>query len=350
MDRLGLISVLALMLVAGAEAPLPVAPTVQVLDALDQANPQLALSLSDVALRQDISDAHMRACLLLYRGLAGALLGEQALAMRDLTEAINSRALLPAEQGQAFLQRGFLREGLGRSDEAAEDYGAAIALKGYSTAIALNHRGDIYLRRGRLKEAQQDFLAALAADGGQSQQAYYGLGRVAESEGDKLAAQGYYARAIAIDGGFAAAAGRLGAPQGPRDSAAPAQRIVLHPPAPQAERPAALPAVPPLSPLMSMNAFALRPALDPSDHRIWPADEVQLGAWRNEAEARAAWVNIKIQAAGMLDRSRSQILAADIPGKGRYFRLRVLAWPGQSGEGLCRHLAARMLPCFVVRD
>jgi tetratricopeptide (TPR) repeat protein len=304
-----------------------------------------------MALRQETQDAHVRACLLLYRGLAGALLGTQDLALRDLTEAINARALLPDEQGQAYLQRGFLREELGQSDEALADYGAAIALKGYSTATAFNNRGNIYFRRGRLMDAQQDYLASLAADGGQSQQAYYGLGRVAESEGDRLAARDYYAKAVAIDGSYAAAAERLAALGGPVVAAVPAQRLVLRaPPAPQGDRGAALPAVPPLSPLAPMGALALRPAVDQSDRRIWPADEVQLGAWRSAEEARAAWVEIKSRASGLLDESNPQIRAADIPRKGRFFRLRVFSRPGESGERMCARLAARTLPCFVVRD
>jgi tetratricopeptide (TPR) repeat protein len=149
MGRFGLIYVLAAILMAGAAAPPPETPVAQVLAALDQGDPQAALRLSDSALQQETQDPHVRACLLLYRGLAGALLGTPDAALRDLTEAINSRALLPDELGQAHLQRGFLREGSGQSDEAVADYGAAIALKGYSTAIALNNRGNIYLRRGR---------------------------------------------------------------------------------------------------------------------------------------------------------------------------------------------------------
>jgi len=347
MERLGLISVLAVMLVVGAAAP-PDAQVAQVLAALDQGDPQSARSLSDAALKQETQDAHVRACLLLYRGLAGSLLGTPDPAMRDLTEAINSRALLPDELGQAYLQRGFLREGMGQSDGAIADYGAAIALKGYSTATALNNRGNIYFQLGQVMEAQQDYLAALAADGGQSQQAYFGLGRVAESVGDKLVARGYYAKAIEIDGGFAAAVERLSALGGPVDRDAPMRRILLLPPPHAQEARSALPAVPPLP--TPAGALALRPTLDQPDRRIWPPDEVQLGAWRSAEEARAAWIKAKAQAAGALDNSNPQILVADIPGKGRYFRLRIPTAPGQSGDGLCARLAARAMPCFAVRE
>jgi hypothetical protein len=90
--------------------------------------------------------------------------------------------------------------------------------------------------------------------------------------------------------------------------------------------------------------------LDQPDRRIWPPDEVQLGAWRSAQEARAAWIKAKAQAAGALDNSDPQILAADILGKGRYFRLRIFAAPGESGDRLCARLAARGMPCFAVRD
>ncbi|HEX4635602.1 MAG TPA: tetratricopeptide repeat protein [Rhizomicrobium sp.] len=346
------ILVLAAMLAAGAAAPPPPTPVAQALAALDRGDPQQAQSLSDSGLKDETVDVRTRARLLLYHGLAAALLGARDTAMQDLTKAIDSSALPPDEREQAYLQRGFLRESLGQMDDAIGDYSTVIASKSYSMATAFNRRGDIYLGRGSLADARQDYLAALTADGGQSQYAYYGLGRVAESEGDKLAARGFYAKAVAVDAGYAAASERLSALAG-------AQHLVLGPPTKsggpadshplsgtQQNRAAALPAVPPLSGLMPVTT--LRPALDQPDDRLWPVDEVQLGAWRSKAEADAAWHKLKASAAGLLDGSTPQILAADLPGKGRYFRLRVRS--GESAARMCIRLAAKALDCFPVRD
>ncbi|HWU54711.1 MAG TPA: hypothetical protein VN175_04355, partial [Rhizomicrobium sp.] len=219
MGKTGLIAVFVGMLLAGAAAPPPVTAITQVLAALDRGDAQQARSLSDTALHRETLDASTRARLLLYHGLATELLGGHDGALRDLTEAIGTRALPPEDLGQAYLQRGFLHEGLGQLDQAVGDYGAVIALKGYSAATAFNNRGNIYLRRNRLMDAQQDYQAALAAEGGQSQYSYYGLGRVAETMGDKLAARGFYAKAAALDAGYAAPSERLAALGGAPDMA-----------------------------------------------------------------------------------------------------------------------------------
>ncbi len=337
------------------------------LAALDRGDAQQARHLSDDALGRE-KDGSARARLLLYRGVATELLGTHDGALRDLTQAIDTRLLSPEDLGQAYLQRGFLREGLGQLDEAIGDYGAAIALKGYSTATAFNNRGNIYLKRNRLMDAQADYLAALAADGGQSQYSYYGLGRIAEASGDRLGARGFYTKAIAIDAGYTAASERLAALGRPSNAAVsnPAERIVLHPPAagvrqtasetpiilrppPEKQQPIAVPAVPP-SPLLPVNALMLRPALDQSGGGAGPGDEVQLGAWRSAAEASAAWDKARLRADGALDGLSPHILAAQIPGKGRYFRLRVRPETGKSGAEMCADLAAKALACFPVRD
>jgi cell division septation protein DedD len=223
-------------------------------------------------------------------------------------------------------------------------------------------------------DAQQDYLAALAAEGGQSQYSYYGLGRVAETMGDKLAARGFYAKAVAMDAGHAAASERLAALGGAPDAASPnpAERITLRPPARNAGAPLAgadapivlrpppgkqqrasiaLPAVPP-SPFVPVNAVMLRPALDQSDDPVSAGKgaEVQLGAWRSAAEASAAWDKARARAEGALDGLSPHIRAVEIPGKGRYFRLRIHPETGKSGAEMCARLAAKALDCFAVRD
>lgn len=365
MGKTGLIAAFVGILLTGTAAAAPVTTIAQVLAALDRGDAQQARQLSDAALGRE-PDASMRARLLLYHGLAAELLGAHDGALRDLTQAIDTRLLSSEDLGQAYLQRGFLREGQGQLDEAIGEYGAAIALKGYSTATAFNNRGNIYLRLGRLMDAQADYLAALAADGGQSQYSYYGLGRVAEASGDRVGARGFYAKAVTIDAGYTAASGRLAALGGAPAVTNPGQRIVLRPPSPRTAdasmtgpivlRPppdkkdrAAVAAVPP-SPFLPVNALALRPALDQSDVPARRDHEVQLGAWRSAAEASAGWDQARARADGALDGLTPHIQAAEIPGRGRYFRLRVRPETGKSSAEMCADLAAKALACFPVRD
>jgi hypothetical protein len=76
--------------------------------------------------------------------------------------------------------------------------------------------------------------------------------------------------------------------------------------------------------------------------------QIQLGAWRSAAEAHTGWEEAKARAGGALDGLSPHILVAELPGKGRYFRLRVSA--GQSRTEVCARLAAKAVPCFPVRD
>ncbi len=369
---------LVVMLLAGASVPYPAradrqAAIGEVQAALDNGDALRAASLAEAALRKDGSDASARARLLLYRGLARELLGNHGAAMQDFTRALDTNALPVDERGQALLQRGFLQEGLGRLNEAVGDYTAAIALKGYSAATALNNRANIYRRQNKLEQAQRDYLAALSADGGQPQYSYYGLGEIAEVEQDSLAARGFYAKAATADPDYAAASERLAALGGPPDGAifSPVKPIVLRRPAPRdgeasetSRSDIVLPRPPAgkkrdVSPglfgraapvgLMPVDQVALRPALDRSDRRA-SGTQIQLGAWRSAAEAHAGWAQAKARAAGVLDGLSPRVLVANLPGKGRYFRLRVRPGASQSGAEFCARLAARAVACLPVRD
>ncbi|HWM61166.1 MAG TPA: hypothetical protein VNN98_03400, partial [Rhizomicrobium sp.] len=143
---------------AGHAAPSTGAMIAEVQAALDKGDAQHAANLAGAALRDEGVAAGQRGRLQLYRGLAQELLGAPAEAMRDFTQALDTRALPPDERAQALLQRGFLRDGLGRLDEAAADYAAVIALRGDGVATALNNRANIYRRQNRLADARRDYL------------------------------------------------------------------------------------------------------------------------------------------------------------------------------------------------
>jgi tetratricopeptide (TPR) repeat protein len=371
-------------------APATPAMIAEVQAALDKGDAQQAALLADAALA-DGATAAERGRLLLYRGLALELLGAHGEAMRDFTQALGTHALLPDERAQALLQRGFLRDGLGRLQEAASDYTAVIALQGDGLATALNNRANIYRRQRQLAQAKWDYLAALSAGGGKAQYSYYGLGQIAESEHDPVAARGFYTSAVAADPGYGLAAERLAALGGPPDGALADDMtpVILHPPAARAKaadtvdsvraatearkeldgtivlqasdttgetivlrRPGAQlphgsgPAVR-SSPANMLRSVHLRPALD---QPVSQGPEVQLGAWRSEAEANAGWDKAKARADGALEGLKPHIVTADLPGKGRYYRLRVRPAQSQSQTEFCAILAAKDLACLPVRN
>lgn len=360
-------------LAAGALLPAQAASAIpaliaEVQTALDRGDAQHAANLAEGALKEESVSVTERSRLLVYHGLAEELLGASQEAMRDFTSALATRALPAEERAQALLQRGFLSDGLGRLDEAAADYGAVIALKGEGYATALNNRANVYRRQNRLAEARRDYQAALAA-GGKAQYAWYGLGQIAETQGDKLAARGFYAKAVAADPGYALASERLatlgGAPEGaianpdgpitlkppsPATNAAPPAEapLVLHPPAPKPPITLRLPRQNRAG-ARARSDLSLRPALDQSATAA-PKNQVQLGAWRSEAEARAGWDKARGRAGGLLEGLKPHLVVADLPGRGRYYRLRVSPVAGQSAAQFCESLTAKGLACFPAWD
>ncbi len=393
-------------------APVTHAVIAEVQAALDKGDAQHAASLADTALKDETGAAE-RGRLLLYRGLAQELLGRHDDAMTDFSRALATRALPPEEREQALLQRGFLRDGLGRLDEAVADYTAAAALKDESAATAINNRANIYRRQNRLADAKRDYQAALAMVGGRPQYSWYGLGQIAEAQNDLVAARGFYAKAVALDSGYALASERLAALGGPPDDAiAGPDVIVLHPPHPrgQAQTAPAGPAEkgttgpdtiilhPPRSaravqrvavvattvsraadgsvilgarpvstaaPKAQGESVVLRPprprasAARPANPILRPAldapqgragGEVQLGAWRSEAEARDGWAKARSRAGGALEGLSPDIVTADLPGKGRYYRLRVTPMAGQGRSQFCAALTVQGVACLPVRD
>ncbi|HKY19296.1 MAG TPA: tetratricopeptide repeat protein [Rhizomicrobium sp.] len=341
--------------------------------ALDGGDAQEAVTLADSALGEESLSPAQRGLLLLYRGLARQLLGAYDAAMNDFTQALATGGLAPPEQAAALLQRGFLRDGQGRLNQALADYGAVIALRNEGLATALNNRANIYRRQNKLKEARRDYLAALSVPGSKSQYSYYGLGQIAEARHDELAAREFYARAVSADSGYILATDRLIALGGPPDGfvANSEERIILRPP-PEKSRPAQTgqsgtmagdpvkdvrppPAQNPppatlvsLSPLVPVNALTLRPALDQAS--TGEARQVQLGAWRSEAEAQAGWMKAKAAAGTLLDGLSPHVVIGELPGKGRYYRLRVQPGANRSQAEFCMRLTQKGQACVPAKD
>jgi tetratricopeptide (TPR) repeat protein len=284
--------------------------------------------------------------------------GQREQALLDLNQAIEMRALPAAEQARLLFDRGLILDAQGWLDDAAGDYSAAIKLAP-RFAPALNNRANVYRRQNRLAEARGDYLASLAAGNGQPEYSWYGLGQVAEAAGDGGAARTAYGHALAANPAYQLAADRLAALAG--DVPGPAEVIHLKPPQARTGEDGPIVLKPPdaavairlhppqpdmanLAPAHFDPGPDLRPALDDS-----AKGQVQLGAWRSEEEAGAGWNRAMRQAPDLLDGLSPHIVAADVPGRGRYYRLRAGPVAGPAGE-LCAALTARGQDCIPARD
>lgn len=312
-----------------------------------------ALGLSGRAPAQQDNQAR----LLVERARAEEARGAHDAALADFTRAVEMHALPPAEQSQLLLARGLVLDGQGRLDDAAADYSGALKLAP-RLAPALNNRANVYRRQGRLAEARRDYLASLAAGNTEPEYSWYGLGEVAEAQDDPGAARRAYARALAANPDYRPAADRLaglGSPAAGRGGGEPIHLhlpasasnkapVVLRPPPRRHVAPAAATALIAAANYAPDQNLALRAALDQG-----PAAQIQLGAWRSEVEAAVGW-NRAVHAAGDLLKGLSpHVVAADLPGKGRYYRLR--AGPVESAPlALCQALQARGLACMPVHD
>ena len=293
------------------------------------------------------------------RGHAMEAQGDHAGAIAAFSEAIADRSLPAAEQARLLFDRGLVLDGQGRLDEAAADYSAALTLQpGFSPA--LNNRANVYRRQGRLADAGKDYRASLAAGNEAPEYSWYGLGAVSEAEGNSIQARLYYDRALSANPAFSPAAESLAALGGtppaageiihlkapPRAPDGGGRAISLKPPALSAKRPSLRER---RAATASRNGGAeplLRPALYGS-----PAPSkslVQLGAWRSAEEAKAGWQKARTRAGRLLDGLSPHVVAVDIPGRGRFFRLQ--AGPAPEGGQFCVQLQAAGQGCIPARE
>ena len=282
--------------------------------------------------------------------------GQKDEALADYTEAIESHELDRDARTRALFDRGLLLDGMNKLDDALKDYSAALSASP-KFAAALNNRANIYRRLRRFAEAQHDYRSSLAAGNPQTQYPYYGLGQIAEAQGKTDQARNFYAKALAVDPDFVLARQKmaaLDAPEAihlhpPQKIAQVAKPVILRPPparlAQAKTAPVHLRPPEPVPTSYDKESPALKPALD----RAGLGSQVQLGAWRTEAEATQGWNRAVRQAAGILEGYSPHIVAVDLPGAGRYYRLR-LATDKSGSKALCAALAAKGLACIAARD
>ena len=350
--------------------------------ALHGGNASNAVVLATQALADPALSPQDRARVLVDRGLAHEMLGERDAALLDLTEAIGGHALPVPELARAFYDRGVTLDELGRTEDAAGDYTAAIRLEAKFSA-ALNNRANAWRRLGKLDAARADYLASIAAGNPRLEYPNFGLGQVAEAAGQTEQARAYYRAALAANPQFVLATERLTALANatppantnapPVNSAAPADApVVLRPPR-GAAAPADAPVVltppgggtvhlrPPqtvhLRPPVARHTPPPQPATAPGldlkpafSEGTNPSRTIQLGAWRNEADAADAWNRIVATGGNLLAGLSPQVVAVDLPGKGRFYRLRAGPVDQGAAPSLCEALRAKNVECVVVRD
>ncbi len=325
--------------------------------ALQTGNASNAVALLTQALADPSLSAHDRARIQISRGLAYESLGERDAALVDLTEAINAHELQPPELARAFYNRGVTLDELGRAEDAVGDYSSAIRIEpGF--AAALNNRGNAYRRLNKMAEARADYLASLAAGNPHPEYPNFGLGQIAEASGQPAQAGDHYRAALAADPHFALAAERLrvmGSLAAPSAAAPPAPGVIQLRPPKGAEvhlRPPGQAAVhlrPPGSPPAARPDVGLKPAI--SEGGAATGQAVQLGAWRREEDATKAWNRLIGGSGSRLVAGMSpEVVPVDLPGRGRYYRLRARPVAPGAGPGLCAALKARGVACMLVRD
>jgi tetratricopeptide (TPR) repeat protein len=308
-----------------------------------------AEALATKALEAKDLDPLDRAHLLLNRALAREQQGSRHDALADFNAALALSVLGTDELPRAYFDRGVTLDELGRTDEAIADYSAALKIApGF--APALNNRANAERRLGRLAEAKTDYEASLAADNPQKEYPYYGLGQVAEAQGDAPGATQDYRLALAANGKYALASQRLaalsaqvgGSALQPADSKSPAAMSASYETTAPDLRPA----------IIDKTVKARRVAmLETTPVKNPPASgggQVQLGAFRDAPDATQSWDKMVAAAGGALDGFSPRVVAADIPGKGKFYRLR--AGPVDDARALCAKLTAKNLACIPVKD
>lgn len=314
-------------------------------------------------------EAAVHARHLFETGVTLERLGQYQQAIDALTQAINTRALNGADAARAVFDRGVAYDALGDTKRAIGDYSAALRLdKGL--AAAYNNRANAYRRSGQLEAAKNDYLAALRCPGSDRQYPYYGLGLIAEKLGDGETARDYFQRALAVDPSFALASQSLVGLKRPPLVPPPvvAQRPVVEaahqPPEPIHLRPPPKPAsaAPAFkTPVAAATPAGSQPVLrraisDTGEHRgaavgnRGTAAQVQLGSYREEQMASDAWNKIVAQAGAPLAGLAPIIIPADLPGRGRFWRLRVAVSDAKAARALCTSLSQKGHDCLVARN
>lgn len=313
-------------------------------------------------------------------------------AVGDFSTALSSADLSPEERVLALFNRGVAWDCVGEADSAIADYSAALSIMPHYTP-ALNNRANDYRLAGRLEEAGRDYETVLTLADGQADTsgayAHYGLGAIALAKKDIVAARAHFDRAQTLAPEFQLAVlaradidrtyPDIAANSQPADKTDPTEdfglvhlRRPVHRPNSSAGDVAvgasrkvadcirsagpALRLSLPSAPTCAASAHKIVRRAPPHPASISaPAVEtsgyaIQLGSYRSRDVAMGAWDHFAGQADGALAGLSPVVMVADLPDRGRFYRLRAVVDSSATAAAVCRALSARGLDCLAVHQ
>jgi len=113
----------------------------------------------------------------------------------------------------------------------------------------------------------------------------------------------------------------------------------------------------PAKPAPSAVAIAAKPVALPAPESAAPAATpaasggslLQIGAYKSEADANAAWTAYKAKHAALLAGLSSDVKQVDLGAKGTWYRLRIVAGDKNSAAALCDKLKAEAAACIPAK-
>ena len=131
------------------------------------------------------------------------------------------------------------------------------------------------------------------------------------------------------------------APQIAKPAAAPAPLAAK--PAPPAAKPASIPAGP-----ANAAPHALASPIPAAAAPAGGSYVLQIGAYKSQAEADAAWAAYKTKHAALLSGASDNVQQADLGDKGIWYRLRLVGFPSKDvASAMCDRLKADGGSCFL---
>ena len=293
-----------------------------------------------VALAANAQPPRVAASAFFNSGIMHERLGMNREAVIDFTHALAAKGLSRSDRVRAIFDRGVAYDALGNTKSALKDYSEAIHLDP-SFAPAHNNRANVYRRIGLFREAKRDYLAALSCRDVSPEYPYYGLGQIAEKEGKTETAREFYQKALKANPGYVLASRSLWAmkDQEPPREVRPVAHNEAHPRAATVPVAAVVPAAAPMP--------KLRDAILGKSPRPM---QVQLGAFRDQEQAMAAWSRITAADSAALANQSPQVTTVDLPGKGRFWRLRTAVGDVGEARRICADLTAHNIACLPVKD
>jgi hypothetical protein len=104
------------------------------------------------------------------------------------------------------------------------------------------------------------------------------------------------------------------------------------------------------APAPSKTGPVLRQAILGATARPAPRPQIQLGAFRDQASAAQGWSKIADMVGPPLNALTPTIVPVDLPGKGRFWRVRVRFDNAADAKAVCAVLRARAIACLIPRD